>query len=71
MSDSEYKAYTLRNDMSSISKQKCKAQANFEDKFNLADMSFKLGPAEKVFGPGGTAKTKGQQNLFLVSLPIE
>ena len=66
MSDSEYKAYTLRNDMSSYFKTKnAEAQANFEDKFNLADMSFKLGPAEKVFGPGGVQlKTQGSAELI-------
>ena len=66
MSDSEYKAYTLRNDMSYYFKTKnAEAQANFEDKFNLADMSFKLGPAEKVFGPGGVQlKTQGSAELI-------
>lgn len=66
MSDNEYKAYTLRNDMSSYFRTKnAEAQANFEDKFNLADMSFKLGPAEKVFGPGGVQlKTQGSAELI-------
>ena len=66
MSGEEYQAYTLRNDMSSYFRTKnAEAQANFEDKFNLADMKFSLGPAEKVFGPGGVQlKTQGSAELI-------
>ncbi len=65
MSDSEYKNYTLRSGMSDYFHQKnAEAQSNFEDKFNLADMKFSLGPAEKVFGPGGVQlKTQGSAEL--------
>ncbi len=65
MSDSEYKEYTQRSAMSNYFRAKnAEAQSNFEDKFNLADMKFSLGPAEKVFGPGGVQlKTQGSAEL--------
>lgn len=65
MSDSEYSDYTLRRNMSNYFRTKnAEAQSNFEDKFNLADMKFSLGPAEKVFGPGGVQlKTQGSAEL--------
>lgn len=65
MSDGEYKEYTQRSAMSNYFRAKnAEAQSNFEDKFNLADMKFSLGPAEKVFGPGGVQlKTQGSAEL--------
>ncbi len=65
MSDGEYKDYTQRSAMSDYFRAKnAEAQSNFEDKFNLADMKFSLGPAEKVFGPGGVQlKTQGSAEL--------
>lgn len=66
MSDGEYKDYTQRSEMSRYFRAKnAEAQSNFEDKFNLADMKFSLGPAEKVFGPGGVQlKTQGSAELM-------
>ncbi len=65
MSDGEYKEYTQRSATSNYFRAKnAEAQSNFEDKFNLADMKFSLGPAEKVFGPGGVQlKTQGSAEL--------
>lgn len=35
-----------------------------KDKFNFADMKFDIGPAEKIFGPGGVQiKTQGSAEL--------
>lgn len=61
----EYKQQSLRQQMGSYWRQKnAEAQTNYEDKFNLADMKFSLGPAEKLFGPGGVQiKTQGSAEL--------
>ena len=66
MSGDEYQNYTQRTQMSQYFRAKnAEAQSNFEDKFNLADMKFSLGPAEKVFGPGGVQlKTQGSAELI-------
>ena len=61
----EYQRYTLREEMNDYWKSKnAEAQSNYEDKFNITDMKFSLGPAEKVFGPGGVRlKTQGSAEL--------
>ena len=61
----EYKQQSLRNGMRDYWREKnATAQENYEDKFNLADMKFSLGPAEKVFGPGGVQiKTQGSAEI--------
>ena len=42
------------------------AAAKGKEKFNFADMHFDLGPAEKIFGPGGVRiKTQGTAELKL------
>ncbi len=41
-----------------------KFQANGKEKFEFTDMHFDLGPAEKIFGPGGIrVKTQGSAEL--------
>lgn len=41
-------------------------QSQGKDKFSFADMHFSLGPAEKIFGPGGVrVKTQGTAELKL------
>ena len=41
------------------------AMKNYEDKFNLMDMKFSLGAADKVFGPGGVQiKTTGSAEII-------
>lgn len=61
----EYKQQSLRKEMGNYWRRKnAEAQENYEDKFNLADMKFSLGPAEKLFGPGGVQiKTQGSAEL--------
>lgn len=40
-------------------------KSNNEDKFSVTDMKFSLGPADKIFGPGGVQlKTSGQAELI-------
>ncbi len=61
----EYKKYSLQKQMNSYWQEKnAAASENFEDKFNITDMKFSLGPAEKLFGPGGVqVKTQGSAEL--------
>lgn len=41
------------------------SKKNNEDKFSVTDMKFSLGPADKLFGPGGVQlKTSGQAELI-------
>lgn len=62
----EYNKYTLSQSMSNYWKQKnAESVENYEDKFNITDMKFSLGPAEKVFGPGGVnIKMQGSAELI-------
>lgn len=61
----EYKSYSLQKQMSKYWAEKnAEAAKNYEDKFNISDMKFSLGPAEKLFGPGGVqVKTQGSAEL--------
>ncbi len=62
----EYAAYSLRESMNKVWKTKnADAFNKYEDKFNVTDMKFSLGPADKVFGPGGVRiKTQGSAELI-------
>ena len=61
----EYKQMSLKKVMGEYWAEKNKKAAeNYEDKFNITDMKFSLGPAEKLFGPGGVQiKTQGSAEL--------
>lgn len=61
----EYKQHSLQELMNDYWREKnAEAAENYEDKFNIADMKFSLGPAEKIFGPGGVqVKTQGSAEL--------
>ena len=65
LSSEEYKRYTQQRDMQQYWNTKnAEATANYEDKFNITDMKFSLGPAEKLFGPGGVqVNTQGSAEL--------
>lgn len=65
MSADEYGRYTLKQQMQNYWNQKnADASKNYEDKFNITDMKFSLGPADKVFGPGGVQiKMQGSAEL--------
>ena len=66
MSPEEYKAWSLRQSMQRY--YRMKNREAFENaghnKFDFTDMHFDLGPAEKIFGPGGVQlKTQGSAEL--------
>ncbi|MDR0872784.1 MAG: cell surface protein SprA [Prevotellaceae bacterium] len=65
MSADEYKEYSLQKDMQKYWREKnAEAAKNYEDKFNITDMKFSLGPADKLFGPGGVQiKTQGSAEI--------
>jgi len=66
MTPEEYKAWSLKQSMGRYYRQK-NAEAfdgNGKSKFDFLDMKFDLGPAEKIFGPGGVQiKTQGSAEL--------
>ena len=63
----EYAKWQERATMSSFFKRKnyeAWENTNKKDKFDFTDMHFDLGPAEKIFGPGGVrVKTQGNAEL--------
>jgi len=65
MTEQEYRDYSAKLDMQSYWKQiNNKPAINNEDKFAKSDMKFDIGPADKVFGPGGVQiKTQGSAEL--------
>ena len=65
MSEEEYREYTLRQDMDNYWRARnAEAAQNYEDKFNITDMKFSLGPADKLFGPGGVQiRTQGSAEI--------
>ena len=66
MSPEEYQAWSLKQSMQRYFRDK-NAEAyeqNGKDKFDFSDMHFDVGPAEKIFGPGGVQiKTSGTTEL--------
>ncbi|MEG1585262.1 MAG: cell surface protein SprA [Bacteroidales bacterium] len=66
MTAQEYKAYTEKQLMQSYFRSKNAEIFEKGDKseFNFLDMKFGLGPAEKIFGPGGVqVKTQGSAEI--------
>ena len=65
MTQEEYRDYTLRTSMQSYWRQRNDSIVKSEDsKYKLTDMKFSLGPADKVFGPGGVqVKMQGSAEL--------
>jgi len=66
MTPDEYQQWSLWRSMQSYYRQKNKEsyQTSGKDKFDFSDMKFDLGPAEKIFGPGGVQiKTQGSAEL--------
>ncbi len=66
MTPEEYREWTLKESMAAYWRQK--NAESFENsgksKFDFTDMHFDLGPAEKIFGPGGVQlKTQGSAEL--------
>ena len=62
----EYNAYSERQIMHRYWQQKIsEVEHNNETKFDITDMKFNIGPADKVFGPGGVQlKMQGSAELL-------
>ena len=68
MTPQEYQKWTEQRALRDFFRKKDmeNVQTKGEDKFSFADMHFDLGPAEKIFGPGGVRiKTQGTAELKL------
>lgn len=65
MTEQEYRNYSAKKELESYWKEKnASGTVNNEDKFSISDMKFNIGPADKVFGPGGVqVKTQGSAEL--------
>ena len=66
MTPEEYQQWSLQNSMQQYwrSKNQEAFEAEGKNKFDFTDMHFDLGPAEKIFGPGGVQiKTQGSAEL--------
>ncbi len=66
MTSEEYQQWTMRQSMAKYFRDRNAEayEANGKEKFDFTDMKFDLGPAEKIFGPGGVQiKTQGSAEL--------
>ncbi|MDL2290070.1 cell surface protein SprA, partial [Paludibacteraceae bacterium OttesenSCG-928-F17] len=65
MSEQEYYDYSAQQAMQRYWREKEKTSGlSNENKFSLTDMKFDIGPADKIFGPGGVqVKTQGSAEL--------
>ena len=66
MTAEEYRKWTLRRSMQKYYRDRNAQEfaAKGNSKFDFTDMQFSLGPAEKIFGPGGVRiKTQGSAEL--------
>lgn len=66
MTPEEYQTWSLKQSMSAYWRTKNKEafESEGKSKFDFTDMHFNLGPAEKIFGPGGVQiKTQGSAEL--------
>ena len=66
MTAAEYQAYSERQQMGQYWQQKIsEVEHDNEKKFDITDMKFNIGPADKVFGPGGVQlKMQGSAELL-------
>ncbi|MBO4665964.1 MAG: cell surface protein SprA, partial [Paludibacteraceae bacterium] len=66
MNEQEYKDYSERELMHRYWQQKIsEVDHNNEKKFDITDMKFNIGPADKIFGPGGVQlKLQGSAELL-------
>ena len=68
MTPEEYMLWTQRRNMQQFFRQQNSEAVRTQgrEKFSFADMNFDLGPAEKIFGPGGVRiRTQGTAELKL------
>ena len=66
MTMEEYRSYSEREQMSKYWQEKIsEVEHDNEKKFDITDMKFNIGPADKVFGPGGVRlKLQGSAELM-------
>ncbi len=66
MTESEYKQYSEQQLMQKYRQQKLsEVEHDNEKKFDITDMKFNIGPADKIFGPGGVQlKLQGSAELL-------
>ena len=66
MTEQEYYDYSGKQAMNRYWREKdSTGDTNNEDKFSITDMKFNIGPADKLFGPGGVQiKTQGSAELL-------
>ena len=66
MTSKEYEAWSLKKEMADYWKEIGSKQVKEnEEKFSITDMKFNIGPADKVFGPGGVqVRTQGSAELI-------
>ena len=66
MTETEYRAYSERQEMGKFWQSKIgEVEHNNESKFDITDMKFNIGPADKIFGPGGVqVKLQGSAELL-------
>ena len=67
MTEAEYMAYTEQRAMQQYWQKKIsEVEHNNERKFDITDMKFNIGPADKIFGPGGVQlKMQGSAEISL------
>ena len=67
MTPAEYMDWSMKRSMNSYFKQRNDSIfSSPKDKFDFTDMKFNIGPAEKIFGPGGVQiKTQGSADLSM------
>lgn len=68
MTPEEYSAWSMKRSMAAYFRQKNSEdyKAKGKNKFDFTDMKFDLGPADKIFGPGGVKiQTQGSAELKL------
>ncbi|MDO9154133.1 MAG: cell surface protein SprA [Paludibacter sp.] len=66
MTTEDYQVFSAKNDIAKYWKEKnAKIEKGNEEKFSVTDMKFNIGPADKVFGPGGVqVRTQGSAELI-------
>lgn len=62
----EFNEYSMKKSIQEYWRDRnVKGVSNNEDKFSVTDMKFSLGPADKIFGPGGVQiRTQGSAELI-------
>ncbi|MFV0392023.1 MAG: cell surface protein SprA [Paludibacteraceae bacterium] len=66
LTPTEYNEYSMQKSMQEYWRDRnVKGVTSNEDKFSVTDMKFSLGPADKIFGPGGVQlRTQGSAELI-------